>query len=215
MEKYISHRFWHSVRKIDRSREDHEVSVSLARTDRARNQIVEYLIEHKDLTHLLYLDSDMVFPPDIITQLMAHQKPVVSGLYFHREPPYQPHMYNFDPKDDTKMWPILKWEEGLNKVDCTGAGALLIERWVLEEMKPPWFYYGAQLESEDITFCRRLHKAHIPVWCDTRCECGHIGEIIIGRNQFLLQQAIVEGKVPMSVLAGGETKCQSEEAKTK
>ncbi len=212
MEKYISHRFWHSVRKIDRSREDFEISVSLARTDRARNQIVEWYLKNTPATHLLFLDSDMVFPPTIIDQLMAHKKAVVSGLYFHREAPYQPHMYMWDKDDDTKMLPVMKWDEGLVKADCVGAGALLIERWVLEEMKPPWFYYGAELESEDITFCRRLGKAKIPVWCDTKCECGHIGEIIIGRNQFLLERAIVDGRVDKGILEG---RCQSDEAKTK
>ncbi len=202
MEKYVNHRFWHNVRKIDRSREDFEFTVSMARTDRARNMIIEHFLKETPATHLLYLDSDMLFPPDIISQLMAHKKAVVGGLYFHREPPYQPHMYNFDPKDSVAMWPILKWEEGLIKVDCVGAGALLIERWVLEEMKPPWFYYGAELESEDITFCRRLGKAKIPVWCDTKCECGHIGEIVIGRNQFLLERAIAEGRVDRGILEG-------------
>lgn len=92
MEKYVSHRFWHSLRKLDRNTEDREISVSLVRTDRARNQIIETYLPYQELTHLLFLDSDMVFPHDIIAQLLAHKKAVVGGLYFHRGVPYQPHV---------------------------------------------------------------------------------------------------------------------------
>src|SRR5210317_1806542 len=41
-------------------------------------------------SHLMFLDADMVYPPDTISKLLAHDLPVVGALTFRRWP-------NFDP----------------------------------------------------------------------------------------------------------------------
>src|SRR5271170_1557842 len=40
-------------------------------------------------THVLFLDSDMVFPLDTMKRLLKHDKDIVGALYAARRPPFQ------------------------------------------------------------------------------------------------------------------------------
>lgn len=54
----------------------------------ARNEIVAHAlaIEEADpslrCSHVLFLDDDVLFHPDVLNQLLSHQRPIVSGLYY-------------------------------------------------------------------------------------------------------------------------------------
>lgn len=54
----------------------------------ARNEIVSraLAIEEEDSTlrcsHVFFLDDDVLFHPDALNQLLSHQRPIVSGLYY-------------------------------------------------------------------------------------------------------------------------------------
>jgi len=202
-EKYISQTFWPSFFKMQRLDTDVVITVGMARTDRARNMVVEQFLGKPGLSHLLFLDSDMVFPPDTIPRLLYHQKMVVGCLYFHRDKPYQPHAYtwskdSFTPTGEPNCDPITidKDTKALIKIDAIGTGGLLVAREIFEQIiKPPWFEYGGQWETEDITFCRKLQKAGVNVYVDTACEAGHEGTIIIGRDTYLLYNRMQSGEV--------------------
>lgn len=208
MEKYVNHQFWPNFFRMKRQANDYIITMAQARTDLARNEIVKKFLEKRECTHLMFLDSDQLFNPETVPMLMATKKQVVGCLYFHRQAPYQPHMYRWDTKTTTPAGEpicvaITDWEEGsLVQCDAIGTGGLLIERGIFDVIKPPWFEYGGQWDSEDITFCRKLTKAGVPVFCDTSCESAHIGEVLIGRNQFRMHKLIAEGKLNESLLKG-------------
>lgn len=190
-EKWVSPLFWNSYRKIERYPTDVEVQIVNARTDRARNEIVEKFLEHPHrCTHLLFLDSDQVFPPDTVKRLMAHNKLVVGCLYFHRAYPYQPHMYKWNHEiltraGEPQMDPIEDWEpDELVECDALGTGGMMIAREVFEKVEYPWFEYGGMEESEDVTFCRKLGRVGIEIYCDTACESGHLTTVIIGHENW-------------------------------
>ena len=65
------------------------------------------------------------------------------------------------------------------RVDKIGAGALLVNRQVWEQVNPPWFRWIPQEDSllsmgtgEDVYFCDQLKKAGIAVWA-SRMLAGH------------------------------------------
>ena len=199
-ERWSNTPFWNSYRKMWRNLKDAEMQVTNVRTDRARNMIAEWFMERPQYTHLLFLDSDQVYPPDMVSRLLAHNKLVVSGLYFHRAFPYVPHMYNWNPdvkgKDGREQMDSIKyWKDGeLVECDCVGTGGMLIARKVFEMIPYPWFEYGGQEESEDVTFCRKLSKLGVKVYCDTACESGHITEVIIGHENWFWARKQMEEK---------------------
>jgi len=54
----------------------------------ARNNIVATAIK-ENYTHIMFLDCDMVFPPDTVNRLLAHDKDICAALYRRRRPPYE------------------------------------------------------------------------------------------------------------------------------
>jgi hypothetical protein len=163
--------------------------------DEARNFIVKKSIGD----YIFFLDSDTIPPADTIRRLMAHDKDVVTGLYFQRKPPFYPHIYR---KGEIKgVWDSMQFydlaeplegeKKGLIKVDSAGMGCCLIKRSVFDKIGTkdkdhpiPWFkfttgYGEANRESEDHYFFRRCGEEGIPVYCDTTVTCGHVANDII------------------------------------
>jgi glycosyltransferase involved in cell wall biosynthesis len=155
--------------------------------DRNRNEICKSAIE-LDCDYLLFLDSDMTFPDDMVARLLDADRDIISGIYFKKAPPYNPVPSIFDPDcpSGQDLKPVQVDSPGLVKVDVVGAGCLLIRKKVLEKMKRPWFSYaldkrtGEMSISEDIGFCRKAVACGFEVWTDTRIVCGHISQKIIG-----------------------------------
>lgn len=50
----------------------------------ARNELAAMAVAATDppCSHLLFLDDDLVFHPDLLLTLLAHNRPIVSGLYY-------------------------------------------------------------------------------------------------------------------------------------
>src|SRR6267378_2045208 len=55
-----------------------------------RNQLVYDALQHPDIDALLFLDDDMIVPPELVRRLLAHQRAIVGALYYARHPPFQP-----------------------------------------------------------------------------------------------------------------------------
>ena len=65
----------------------------------SRNKIAAKAIE-LGTDYLMCFDSDMIFQPDTLERLMAHDKDIVSGLYFRRTGTYRPVIFDeLDVKD--------------------------------------------------------------------------------------------------------------------
>ncbi|MEK6919151.1 MAG: hypothetical protein AABW73_03875 [Nanoarchaeota archaeon] len=71
---------------------------SVFRLISSRNLILEYAIA-KDYSHVLMLDSDVIPPKNVIQELLACDKDIVSGLY-----------YNFFVVSGQKKWLPVAWK---------------------------------------------------------------------------------------------------------
>ena len=154
--------------------------------DMARNTAVAQFLQ-SDCQFLFSLDSDVIPPRDTILRLMAHNQPVISGLYCRRSPP---HGVPVMIKNGT--W-VTNYPRGsIVDVDLVGAGCLLIRRDVLERLPPSdpargktafdWRVDMAGLApvgdclSEDFSFCKRVREQlGVKVLVDTSIECRHVG----------------------------------------
>lgn len=159
------------------------------RVDRNRDNIVEAFMKHPaNPEWLMFLDSDMEFAPSIVERLLAADKPLVGGLYFHRGRIHDPLVFKylgveedrygrqrptykamrdevFDfltrngaPRADGAMFIEEPVGDHLLECDAIGTGAMLINRSILEAMEAPWFEYQGGYESEDLQFCRRVYE---------------------------------------------------------
>jgi len=145
-------------------------------------------------SHIFFLDSDVIAPPDTILRLLKHDKPVISGMYCRRSPPHAVPVMIKDGK-----W-VTEFKHGsVIEVDFVGAGCLLIRRDVLENLPPVrpgkhWFSWQVDAHgvvpqgetlSEDFAFNLQCRKHGIPTLVDTSCHCLHIGFGEASYGQFL------------------------------
>ena len=135
----------------------------------ARTWIVQKALD-EGKTHLLFVDSDMVFPPDTLQRLLDHKKAIVGTEYFMRKFPKTP---TFKPLDPEKA-------VGMYKADYCGTGLLLIDLKIFESMTKPWFLFGRGSDGqpvigEDAWFCKTARDNGHDVWIDAQVPVGHLG----------------------------------------
>ena len=144
---------------------------------KARNFIHNGFLEsNPDHTHLMMLDSDILFPPHIADRLLAHKLPIVGGWYRDKNADdYHPCVYDFLSEENG----IVNWKHrgragiGLEKVDGMGAGCWLIRRDIAMKLgKNP---YDLNSGGEDMKLCRMLMKMDIPLYVDWSINCAHVG----------------------------------------
>lgn len=137
-----------------------------------------------EFDYVLWLDSDMVFSPDILEKLVADDKDIVSGLYFRRSHPYSPVIYkDSELKDGRLVWSDYTDypKEELFKVAGAGFGCVLMKTDVIFDMAGKFGDWFTPLYSsgEDLAFCYRARELGYEIWCDSRIKCGHMSHQMI------------------------------------
>lgn len=135
----------------------------------ARNACVEKALEI-EATHILFLDSDMTFPPDTLQRLAAHQKDIVGATYIRRVPPYN--LLGSPARETTAS--------ALRLMATMPFGCILLKTKVFEKLTRPYFRYITTENgtiSEDEWFCIQAGEVGLQVWCDPALTglLGHIG----------------------------------------
>lgn len=152
-----------------------------------RNIIIRLAMQ-SNCTHLLFLDDDMIFEPDLIVRLMAHDVDVVSAHCAIRYPDMEGKFKSvlidsFNLNNDL-VWHKLTNEKGLIPIWASGLACTLIKCEILnkfEEYCAIGFLHHDEL-SEDISFYMRLHEAGYDSYCDLDCHVGHHTNAVIWPN---------------------------------
>lgn len=131
---------------------------------------------------LLFIDSDMEFPPHALTRLLSHDVDIVSGLCYRKVPPFNPTLYKKQRYSDQLCYMSTWPENTLLEVDATGTAFMLIKRKVLEALPDPIFE-DAKV-SEDMNFCKKAKEAGFKVFVDTGLHIGHVGQDKVYGNHF-------------------------------
>lgn len=148
----------------------------------ARNTLVKRSLDIGS-EWIMFIDDDHVFSPDLLNNMLAHDKDIVSALYMRRAGDHSPLAYSHR-SDDGLYAPINLTElpgEGLLKIYACGAGGLLIRSEVFRAISddPDWFEMGRVTgtnwnASEDIIFCEKAQAAGFDIWLDLGSPMGHM-----------------------------------------
>lgn len=129
----------------------------------------------KGATHLLFIDSDMLFPPDTLKRLLAHDKDIIGVEYNKRQFPLQTVTAYFPDEAKSETEPF--------KVGIAGTGVMLIKTDVFKNpnMDKNWFSFGRNAEGknvigEDGWFCNTARDAGYDIWVDPTIKVLHLGE---------------------------------------
>lgn len=193
----VDSRFWNSYETLVKPEGALPAVVERLHVDRARNEIVDMVLNpekprppqfpngvdrrYKAATHVLFIDDDMIVPPNGLMRLLSHKEPIVGGLYFGRQPPHLPIAYRHIK--DNQWIPITKFGAGLQEVDAIGFGFILVERTVLEKMQRPWFEFSDRM-GEDMYFCEQAKKLGYRILLDADIKCKHLSTVEIGEEHY-------------------------------
>lgn len=155
----------------------------------SRQTLMDNFIDETDADYILFIDDDNLPPEDGLIKLIELDKPIVSGLYFRRNPPYEPIiMINRKGGEGSERGGSL-WLGGLKepfKVHSTGFGFILIKREVpikMRELRIPMFDMRLGV-GEDIWFCIQASAVNYDIIVDPSCIVGHLGgkEVITNKH---------------------------------
>lgn len=148
----------------------------------ARERLADFAIQN-GYDHVLWLDSDIMFPSTMMIDLAAQDKDIITGVIAARRYPFYPCVYRSEGK---KLEPVKDFGTKLFKVDSCGFGAVLLKTEVLQKMFDefhtcfqPILGYG-----EDLSFCVRAKKLGYEIWADPSIDIGHIGKTVIKKDDF-------------------------------
>lgn len=143
-----------------------------------REQIVSRAIE-KGATHLLFLDHDMVFEPQIIDVLFSRRQPIVCTNYLIKsaEPDF------VAVGLDGNRVKTREDSTGLLPIAYSGFGVSLFEVEVFRKTPQPWFMpkfvpAANQYTTEDNPCYERIREAGFEVYLDqdaSKLVTGHVG----------------------------------------
>lgn len=145
-----------------------------------RRVIAEAFME-SDCSHLLFLDTDMVFPPDIVERLLEMRVPVAAANCVTRKFPVR----------FTADLPTTRGSGGIERVWRVGTAVMLVERSVFEKIGKPWFGLGWDPRTgselgEDYMFCQHCGDVGIPIYIshDLSKDVYHVGKYAYGIKDY-------------------------------
>lgn len=153
---------------------------------------------HPQFSHMLFIDADMGFEPELVRDMLAFDKPLTGTFYARRQMP--PSVVGAALHAD-HSFPDIK--QGHLPAAYVGAGVMLIQRSMIKEMleKKPELIdsvpgtlvnatdfrmtrflraFDTILEadcrlSEDISFCRRWRECGGDIWANVMHKIDHVG----------------------------------------
>ena len=156
---------------------------------------------------VLWLDSDMVFEPDLLERLSGVMEKqnldYVTGLCFKRHIPTGPCIYrdivNEMGENGSVRTEAIAYEDypqdSLFEVAGSGFAAVLVKT---ELLKVVWEKYGPPFNpmvqmGEDLSFCWRARQCGYKIIVDPAVELGHIAHITVNRTFYESTKQYKEG----------------------
>lgn len=175
----------------------------------ARQELMDQMLID-GVTHVLWLDTDMRFPPDALVRLINHDLPLVGINYSKRRVPPEFVAIKTVGWNAGEVSAKLVTDEdshGLEEVEAIGFGMVLMQTAALKNMpdpkKEPWFWFKwmedkQQQVGEDVWFCKLFRDSgqRIFVDHDLSKECGHIGQFTFKLDHVLLTRPEAVSAVP-------------------
>lgn len=163
----------------------------------ARNRIAQESLDIGS-DYVLMVDNDVVLPKDALINLLDDTKDVCLGYYAHRGAdnrytgrvsvcrlygadgrPY----FNYPLESEYTAQEMKSFvSEKTHKIQIHGGGmgCALIRTDVFRKIRYPWYDWvnydddNRGMLSEDLFFCEKCKASRIPVYTDSRVECGHM-----------------------------------------
>lgn len=145
----------------------------------ARNMVLDAAFEAAEegpLEGVLWVDDDILMPPEALTMLACTGYDFTCGVYCQRAGDNFPLVGQYLERDGVKgfRWAVNLPENAVMKADGCGFG-MVYTSWRMLKVLGKGAFDHLEL-SEDLSFCLRAKRAGFQLYCLTAVKCGHIGE---------------------------------------
>ncbi len=160
------------------------ISLKISEGTLIANQRAELSLDamREGCSHILFIDSDMRFPQDMISRLLAHDLDIVATNCARRRMPTGPTAQIYKENGDRELVWSMPESTGLQEVGSVGMGVRMIKAGVFKAVSEPWYETPWRHDKrgyigEDVFFCRKAREAGFKIWIDhdVSKEIGHIG----------------------------------------
>ena len=161
-------------------------------------------------THIAFLDADMVYPENALwdmVEVIEEKGADLCGIVCYRGyPPHDPLIWG--DAEDRLLIPFRDYNFGdLVDASAVGCGCLTVKAEVFYEVEQPWFQICEVRENErvirrgeDTYFTRKATSAGFSLKVITAYDIGHIREIVIDRNVWLINLLISKLKTTENIV---------------
>ena len=146
----------------------------------ARDKLASKAIKDK-FTHVLWLDSDMVFGDGIVEDLQFCGKEFVTGIAHSRRKPFSSCLFKSLDLNTLERWKFEDYPKEAFRVAGCGMACVLMKTEILERVFlqcntcfMPLLSYG-----EDLSFCKRAVSVGYEIWAEPCVRIGHMAHIPI------------------------------------
>jgi len=146
----------------------------------ARQKITEIILDRKEFTHMLFIDSDTFIPAHKIFGLvdLAHDFEVMCYPVYLKRMPLITNIY-----PDMAFMPLIKLPRKIFQIELTGLAACIIDLRVFDKIDKPWYKGKWKVRvgdvdfrfsaGEDTAFFYKLKRAGVKVYCNPKYIPSH------------------------------------------
>lgn len=158
----------------------------------SRNDLAQQAIK-MGADYIFWLDSDMAFEADTLKQMLKtmeeNKLDMLSGVYYRRNPPYTPVLFNRLETSDEEKVDFSEFEkipEGIFEVGGCGFGCVLMKTDVLISVLGRFrtFFNPMKGAGEDLAFCIRARECGYKIYADSSISLGHCSHSIVTKQFF-------------------------------
>ena len=174
------------IQKLDKDGTEYELKITGGTLVYiARGRLAQYAV-NEGFTHVLWLDSDMTFGPDIAEDLLFCGKDMVCGAFVSRRPPYGPCVYT-DISDPANMKKVENFGTEPFRVDGCGFATVLTSVSLLDAVQSNFgtCFRPTEQYGEDLAFCDRVKQLGMEIWCEPTVRPGHIAHVPVYAGEHL------------------------------
>ena len=156
----------------------------------SRNNLASMAVQN-ECDYVLWLDSDMIFPPDVLQKLLEDREKgdIITGVYYRRVKPFKPVLYSkLEINDEGCDW--LGYDDyptdDLFEVAGCGFGCVLTPTNVFLDVAQKFGDMFAPINGvgEDLSFCWRAKQCGYKIMADPSIQLGHVGHYVVDRQFF-------------------------------
>ncbi|MBR2653961.1 MAG: hypothetical protein IKD59_05330 [Lachnospiraceae bacterium] len=163
----------------------------------ARNYLATMAIKN-EIDYVLWLDSDMTFPPDLLQRLYEDRDKgdIITGIYYRRVAPYRPVLFDHlvITDDGGCEWTNLdEYPEGLFEIEGCGFGCVFMPTNIFMDVANKFGNMFSPIGGvgEDLSFCWRARQCGYNIVADSSIQCGHVGHYTVDKQFY---EAYQKGK---------------------